>query len=114
MMASYDQVKELTDSNIGEGRLSNCAAAAAAGFFCAFCSLPPDLLKTRLMNQKQLPSGEFPYSGVLDTVVKVWRNEGPLSFCIWMCSVLHKVCTPCHDHPYYKRRSDKTLRKKYL
>merc|ERR1712037_528980 len=80
MMASYDQVKETMEDHLGVGRPANLASAAAAGFFCALVSLPPDLLKTRLMNQKPLPSGELPYSGVMDTVTKVLRKEGILSF----------------------------------
>ena len=56
------------------------ASAAAAGFFCAYFSLPFDLIKTRLQNMKPLPSGELPYNGVMDCSSKILKHEGFFAF----------------------------------
>ena len=51
------------------------------GFTAALFSLPFDLIKSRLMNQRpDHLTGEFPYKGVIDASVKVFKQEGPLGF----------------------------------
>merc|ERR1712146_81115 len=79
-MASYDHVKETIARYAGVGLQTNLASAAAAGFFCAYFSLPPDMIKTRLQNMTALPDGKMPYTGVGDCAIKILRNEGILAF----------------------------------
>jgi solute carrier family 25 (mitochondrial oxoglutarate transporter), member 11 len=51
------------------------------GFTAALFSLPFDLIKSRLMNQRpDHLTGELPYKGVIDASVKVFKQEGPLGF----------------------------------
>jgi solute carrier family 25 oxoglutarate transporter 11 len=80
MMATYDEVKEACTSMMGSGLHTNLASAGAAGFFCAYFSLPFDMIKTRLQNMKPLPTGEMPYNGVVDCATKIFKNEGGLAF----------------------------------
>ncbi len=80
MMATYDEVKETCTNMMGPGLHTNMASAAAAGFFCAFFSLPFDMIKTRLQNMKALPSGELPYTGVIDCAGQILRKEGVFAF----------------------------------
>jgi solute carrier family 25 oxoglutarate transporter 11 len=80
MMATYDEVKETCTNLMGTGLHTNMASAAAAGFFCAFFSLPFDMIKTRLQNMKPLPTGELPYTGVIDCAGKIFKKEGFTSF----------------------------------
>ena len=43
---------------------------------CAWLSLPPDMVKTRLQNMQPDPkTGLNPYSGVLDCFAKIAREE---------------------------------------
>ncbi len=87
MMACYDQAKEMIqiftkDPDPKVPSLNTkLGSAAAAGFCCAFFSLPFDMVKSRLMNQKvDVETGKFPYKGVLDCGVKIARHEGVLAF----------------------------------
>lgn len=81
MMSSYDQAKQLITKYNGEGLVTNLGSSAVAGFFCAFLSLPFDMLKTRLQNMKIDPkTGEKPYKNVLDCGVKILRKEGLFAF----------------------------------
>lgn len=81
MMATYDEVKEFCTSQMGSGLHTNLASAGAAGFFCAYFSLPFDLIKTRLQNMKPLPgTTQLPYNGVLDCASKILKNEGFFAF----------------------------------
>lgn len=80
MMATYDEVKEACTNMMGSGLHTNLASAGAAGFFCAYFSLPFDMIKTRLQNMKPLPNGEVPYTGVVDCASKIFKNEGVLAF----------------------------------
>ena len=48
--------------------------SSIAGFVAAVVGSPVDVIKTRVMNNK----GEF--NGVVDCVVKTFKNEGPLAF----------------------------------
>jgi solute carrier family 25 oxoglutarate transporter 11 len=80
MMASFDQVKEFITGVNGKCLSTDLMSSAAAGFFCAFASLPFDMMKTRLQNMKALPSGQMPYDGLSDCAVKIFRNEGFTAF----------------------------------
>ena len=49
------QVKELAIKYNGDNFGSQLMSSAAAGFFCAYLSLPFDMMKTRLQNMKSDP-----------------------------------------------------------
>mmetsp|Transcript_20293 Transcript_20293/g.71765 ORF Transcript_20293/g.71765 Transcript_20293/m.71765 type:complete len:341 (-) Transcript_20293:137-1159(-) len=75
MMASYDQVHDRVVKLNGKGMVTDMLSSAAAGFFCAFLSLPPDMLKSRL--QFAAPGT---YRGLWDCATQVVRKEGVLTF----------------------------------
>jgi len=52
-----------------------------AGIVGVTCVFPIDLIKTRLQNQRTLPSGEVQYKGIVDCARKTWSAGGanPLS-----------------------------------
>jgi solute carrier family 25 uncoupling protein 8/9 len=58
-----------------DGVPCHLVSSAVAGFTACIVGSPVDVLKTRLMNAKV---GE--YSGVVDCVVKTWKENGILSF----------------------------------
>eukprot|EP00541_Cyclophora_tenuis_P018939 CAMPEP_0116563090 /NCGR_PEP_ID=MMETSP0397-20121206/12532_1 /TAXON_ID=216820 /ORGANISM="Cyclophora tenuis, Strain ECT3854" /LENGTH=192 /DNA_ID=CAMNT_0004089479 /DNA_START=42 /DNA_END=620 /DNA_ORIENTATION=+ len=87
MLACYDQAKEVTARVLndpmtdGPSLPTKLGSAAIAGFTAAFFSLPFDLVKSRLMNQKpDVDTGKLPYRGVMDCAVKIAQREGPLGF----------------------------------
>lgn len=87
MMACYDQAKEVIGKMIGDPMVkgpsltTQLAASATAGFTAALFSMPFDLIKSRLMAQKpDIFTGELPYKGIGDCVVKVMKQEGPGGF----------------------------------
>jgi len=87
MLACYDQAKEVTAKILNDPMTNGPAlptklgSAAIAGFTAALFSLPFDLVKSRLMNQKKDPmTGKMPYTGVVDCSVKILQREGPLGF----------------------------------
>mmetsp|Transcript_13697 Transcript_13697/g.43786 ORF Transcript_13697/g.43786 Transcript_13697/m.43786 type:complete len:306 (-) Transcript_13697:383-1300(-) len=51
-------------------------ASFMAGFAAAVASTPIDLAKTRLMNQALDASGQKPYRGMVDCLLKTARSEG--------------------------------------
>lgn len=81
MMSSYDQAKQAITKINGDGVTTQLASSAVAGFFCAFFSLPFDMLKTRLQNQKiDKITGRMPYKNVFDCGKQILMKEGLLSF----------------------------------
>lgn len=81
MMTTYDASKELIIAQRGKGVGTDLLAAGAAGFFCAFLSLPFDMMKTRLQNmQPDVTTGKMPYAGVADCATKIYTEEGVLRF----------------------------------
>uniref|UniRef100_A0A7R9WRN9 Uncharacterized protein n=1 Tax=Craspedostauros australis TaxID=1486917 RepID=A0A7R9WRN9_9STRA len=87
MMACYDQAKEIVAGLLNDPMVdgpslpTRLGASATAGFTAALFSLPFDLVKSRLMAMKPDPvTGEMPYKGIADCVVKIARTEGPLGF----------------------------------
>ena len=52
-------------------------SAFSAGFFMTCTVAPFDMVRTRLMNQ---PNDAKIYKGFIDCCLKIFRNEGPLSF----------------------------------
>ncbi|KAG2430272.1 hypothetical protein HXX76_010368 [Chlamydomonas incerta] len=75
-LASYDQIKQ---SLLGMGMKDNVgthlAAGLGAGFFAVCIGSPVDVVKSRVMGDRD---GKF--KGVIDCFVKTARNEGPLAF----------------------------------
>lgn len=51
-------------------------SSALSGLVTAVCSLPFDNVKTKIMKQKMLPDGSFPYSGFINCFTKTIANEG--------------------------------------
>jgi len=80
MLATYDQAKEVLTAKMGQGKTTNFASSAVAGFFASFLSLPFDFIKTRMQKMSPLADGTMPYKGSLDCAMKVARTEGPLAF----------------------------------
>lgn len=54
-------------------------SAMCAGFFAAACSLPVDMVKTRIQKMRPDANGVMPYSGNIDCVKKIISQEGPLA-----------------------------------
>jgi solute carrier family 25 (mitochondrial oxoglutarate transporter), member 11 len=80
-LMTYDISKDAFASAGLSGTSLNLSSAAAAGFACAFLSLPPDMVKTRLQNMQPDPkTGLMPYKGVVDCFTKIAREEGVLRF----------------------------------
>eukprot|EP00903_Cladosiphon_okamuranus_P005394 g5382.t1 len=86
MMACYDQAKGTMMSVFGEtdpkkpGLPVKLSSAAIAGFTAAGFSLPFDMLKSRLQDQKPDSKGNLPYKGLADCASGILRKEGPLAF----------------------------------
>ena len=80
-LGSYDQAKEVYRDALGvaEGAKLHLMSAVTAGFIYSLVSLPLDTAKTRTQSQKPLPDGSLKYRGVVGTVARIAREEGPLS-----------------------------------
>lgn len=80
-LASYTQIKKVfaTSGYFEEGILLHFCASMCSGFITTAASLPMDIAKTRVQNQKPGADGKLPYKGTLDVMVKVSRHEGVLS-----------------------------------
>jgi solute carrier family 25 protein 14/30 len=79
-MGVYDQSKGyvvaltgLSSKSLGTQFLS----AVTAGFFMTCTVAPFDMVRTRLMNQ---PADAKIYNNAVDCMLKIARNEGPLTF----------------------------------
>lgn len=87
MLACYDQAKEISAKVLndpmvdGPALTTKMASSAIAGFTAALFSLPFDLVKSRLMNQRIDPlTGKLPYAGIVDATMQIAKKEGPLGF----------------------------------
>ena len=80
-LGSYDQAKEIYHDSLGipDGAKLHLMSAITAGFIYSLVSLPLDTAKTRTQSQKPLPDGSLKYRGVVGTVARIAREEGPLS-----------------------------------
>eukprot|EP00980_Cylindrotheca_fusiformis_P013932 scaffold3618_cov129-Cylindrotheca_fusiformis.AAC.32 len=79
-MACYDQAKGFVVDTTGWSRQSpqtTFFSAVAAGFFMTCTVSPFDMVRTRLMNQ---PSDAKIYNNAVDCMIKIAKNEGPLTF----------------------------------
>lgn len=84
MFASQDVAKSAFVSITGAPKSDlyrvEAPAALTAGFFAAACTLPFDMVKTRMQKMKPDAQGNVPYSGNIDCAMKILKNEGPLGF----------------------------------
>lgn len=78
-LASYDQAKEMLQPVLGDGFSLFVSSAFASGLIYCTASLPLDITKTRIQNMKPDATGKMPYSGMIDALVKIAKNEGFLS-----------------------------------
>lgn len=79
-MAVYDQAKGYVVNYTGLPKASlmtQFLSAVAAGFFMTCTVAPFDMIRTRLMNQ---PADQKIYNNAVDCMLKIARNEGPLTF----------------------------------
>ncbi|KAI0262961.1 mitochondrial carrier [Gloeopeniophorella convolvens] len=76
-ISAYDQLKQALKARgvMREGLPLHFAASMFAGFICSVTSNPVDVVKVRVMNDK-----ERRYKSVLDCVRVMLRQEGPLAF----------------------------------
>ena len=81
MLVTADTVRERAGAVLGgtNSTATLFVSSAIAGGAAAVASLPPDLIKTRLMKQTRQPDGTLPYSGFVDTAVKIVSREGPMA-----------------------------------
>lgn len=84
MFASQDVAKNTFSSLTGAPKTDlykvGAPAALTAGFFAAACSLPLDMIKTRMQKMKPDANGKLPYTGNLDCAAQILKKEGPLGF----------------------------------
>lgn len=79
MLATHDHAQDYFKQYTSNYHLANLGAKAVAGFFASFCSLPFDMVKTRLQKQKPGADGKLMYNGVLDCTAKILAKEGPMA-----------------------------------
>jgi len=79
-LATYDQAKTvLKSSGLTEGVALHLASSLISGFVYCFTSLPLDICKTRMQDQKPGPDGKLPYTNILQALVKIPQQEGILA-----------------------------------
>jgi len=81
-LASYSQAKQnlLATKYFEEGIFLHFVASMISGFITTVASMPVDIMKTRIQNMKTV-NGVPEYSGALDVLGKVVKNEGV--FALW-------------------------------
>lgn len=80
-LSVYAQAKAQLISSAGmkEGSLMHFCASMISGFVTTVVSMPVDIAKTRIQNMKPDASGNVPYKGSIDVLVKVAQQEGVLA-----------------------------------
>eukprot|EP00741_Cyanophora_paradoxa_P008958 tig00001415_g8671.t1 len=87
-LATFEKVKEAyaaAHEGVRPSGVTNLALGALAGAFASTCTCPCDVVKTRLMGQTKdaaaaaaaAAGGPAPYSGIVNTALRVAREEGP-------------------------------------
>lgn len=96
-LASYSQAKQslVATKYFEEGLFLHFVASMISGFVTTLASMPVDIMKTRIQNMKTV-NGKPEYSGALDVLAKVVKNEGVLA--LWKGFV-----------PYYFRLGPHTV-----
>ena len=77
--SSYDHTKHtiLNWGILNEGLPLHILSSITAGFVCATCTSPIDVIKTRIMNQEvSNVGGNKVYKSVLDCLLKTLKSEG--------------------------------------
>ncbi|KAH8365539.1 hypothetical protein KR093_001824, partial [Drosophila rubida] len=77
-LASYSQFKGYFKQFIDEGLGLHICASMCSGLLTTIASMPLDMAKTRIQQMKVI-DGKAEYSGAVDVIMKVVRNEGFLS-----------------------------------
>lgn len=82
MLVTYDEAKERLTKRFGKGHDKQILFAASMLSACATStiSLPFDNIKTKLQKMKRAPDGTFPYTGIMDCVMKTAAREGVTGF----------------------------------
>jgi len=76
-LGTYDQAKYSINKAFGlEGMELNALASLCSAVVYSYASLPMDIAKSRMQNQK-LIDGELPYRNIPQTLGKIFTNEGP-------------------------------------
>jgi len=80
-LATYDQAKEVLAESAGMSGVSlHLSSSLVSGFVYCFASLPMDICKTRMQNQRIDPAtGKLPYTSIPQALVKIPRQEGVLA-----------------------------------
>lgn len=81
-LATYDEAKQtlLRTGFFEDNVATHILSGLTAGFVATVVGSPVDVTKTRIMNQKVSAAGVAEYSGALDCVTKIARNEGIRGF----------------------------------
>jgi len=76
-LASYSQAKQgiLETGYVQDGIFCHFLASMFSGLVTTAASMPVDIAKTRIQNQKYI-DGKPEYKGAVDVILKVIRNEG--------------------------------------
>eukprot|EP00413_Alexandrium_margalefii_P043355 CAMPEP_0204605190 /NCGR_PEP_ID=MMETSP0661-20131031/58336_1 /ASSEMBLY_ACC=CAM_ASM_000606 /TAXON_ID=109239 /ORGANISM="Alexandrium margalefi, Strain AMGDE01CS-322" /LENGTH=315 /DNA_ID=CAMNT_0051616413 /DNA_START=42 /DNA_END=989 /DNA_ORIENTATION=+ len=89
-LAAYDQCKQLlVEAGSRDGLPTHFGASFMAAFIASVMSNPVDVAKTRLMNQKE---GAPAYSGTLNVMTSMVRQEGPLSLYKGFAATFARQC----------------------
>uniref|UniRef100_A0A1B0AZ08 Mitochondrial 2-oxoglutarate/malate carrier protein n=1 Tax=Glossina palpalis gambiensis TaxID=67801 RepID=A0A1B0AZ08_9MUSC len=93
-LASYSQFKSaLHNSRLQmDGILLHACASCMSGLLTSVASMPLDIAKTRLQNMKTPPDGKPEYSGSIDVLIKVAKNEGVLALWKGFTPYLLRIC----------------------
>jgi len=109
MMASFDQAKQAIKKLNGENMSTTLAASAISASCASLTSLPFDMIKTRLQNQKPDASGTLPYRGVLDCAGKILSSEGVFAFWKGLSAYYVSLLShPLHHRPVSRAASPQT------
>ncbi|XP_001983245.2 mitochondrial 2-oxoglutarate/malate carrier protein [Drosophila grimshawi] len=89
-LGSYSQFKSAFKRHIDEGLGLQIAASMMSGLLTTIASMPLDMAKTRIQQMKFI-DGRPEYTGALDVIGKVIRNEGIVSlwkgFTPYLCRI---------------------------
>lgn len=71
MTSLYDYCKEISYWFLGPSMFNRLWSTIAVSLVGVAASLPFDTIRTRLHLMRPLPTGEYPYEGIIDTYYKV-------------------------------------------
>jgi len=95
MLTTYDEIKEQIEKYTGTPNSlpTRIGASVCSGVVCAFLSLPPDNVKTKLMRMKVNPeTGLLPYKGIIDCTMKTVGREGITGLWVGYPTYCMRVC----------------------